>query len=368
MKILFYIHHLGGGGAERVTSIVANELVKRGHDIHIVHFVEYGDDWFPLDERIHLHYMSPPWAKRKKRYGFRYGHLWELRQKIKEINPDVCISVLPHNYWRLMLAMIGLKIPLIASDHQNTTYNVTKMEAFVRRHLYKYATAVTVLTKNDQKFMSKWMHNITVMYNPVSFPRLDYNTTRGNNILCVGRLWAFNQAKGFDRMIKMWGKISPKYPEWTLFILGDGGDDDFKYYIDLTKEENVENTVRFLGYRFDVQGWMSTCSIFALPSREEGFPCVLLEAMSQKCPPVAFEIHGNINEILTDGYDGYVVKDGDLDAFQEKLEYLMTHKKERERIANNAYESVLRFTPEKIADQWEEFLTGVVNKKKKKQI
>lgn len=347
MRIVFYIHHLAFGGAERVTTVIANELVKRGHNVDIIYCVNFKNG-YPLNKKINLHYVPM--------------RVLPLRKKIKELKPDVCISILPHNSFRLMKALIGLHIPQVMCDHQNVQYNTSKSGKFIRRYIYRFADAVTVLTKNDQKHIDKWCHNTVVMYNPLSFPRLQQNMGISKTVLCVGRLNAYKMAKGFDRIIKIWGKIAHKYPEWMLIIAGSGEQEDFEYYNNLINEEHVEDSAKLIGFKPNIQDWMATSSIFALPSREEGFPCVLTEAMSQKCACVAFEIHGNINEILTDGYDGYVVKDGDLDAFQEKLELLMDNEEERKRIADNAYESVLRFSPEKIADQWEEMLLNLVKK------
>ena len=353
MRIVFYIHHLAFGGAERVTTVIADELVRRGHNVDIIYYSKYKNkSRYPLNEKINLHYVDI----------FKWKGLLRLRRKIKELHPDVCVSVLPLNSFRLMIALIGLHIPQVMCDHQNVQYNTTKSGKFIRRYIYRFADAVTVLTKNDQKHIDKWCHNTVVMYNPLSFPRLEQDMGISKTVLGVGRLGAYNKAKGFDRIIKIWGKIAHKHPDWMLRIAGTGHKEDYEYYNNLIKEEHVENSAELIGFKKNIQAWMATSSIFALPSREEGFPCVLTEAMSQKCACIAFEIHGNINEILTDGYDGYVIKDGDLNAFQEKLEFLMDNEEERQRIADNAYESVLRFSPEKIADQWEEMLLNLVKK------
>jgi glycosyltransferase involved in cell wall biosynthesis len=138
--------------------------------------------------------------------------------------------------------------------------------------------------------------------------------------------------------------------------------------LDFLKEvaelENVKDSVDFLGFRKDIKEIMSRSSIFALPSRDEGFPCVLLEAMSQGCAPVAFEIRGNIKEIITDGYDGFLIPDGNLKMFAEKLDELIDKEDLRKKFRENARISLKRFEPEKIVDQWVEMFQEVIKKKK----
>lgn len=341
MKILFYIHHLGNGGAERVTAVIANELNRIGNQVSICMHHNSANS-YTIDSGIDLKYL--PEVCRAKRY-------LTIRRFIKVLKPDVIIAVMPYNFVTMLIATLGLKIPLIASDHTNFQWNAVWKLKFIRYYLYRFADVVTILSHNDQKFMETRLHNMKVMYNPLSFPRLKKSVIRKKNILCVGRISVWD-VKGFDLAIQMWGRIAKKYPDWTLEIAGEGEKKDLDYLEALTRENNVYEQTHFLGFCQNIKEIMSHSSIFVLSSRVEGFPCSLLEAMSQGCAAVAFEIHGIIEEIISNGKDGYIIKDGDLDSFSSIVEKLIADEELRIAIGNEAIKSVKRFEVENIGQEW----------------
>ena len=354
MKIFFYIHHLGNGGAERVTSVLANELSRIGNDVTIC-MQHHNNNGYATGEKVSLDFL-PQGSSRFKRF-------LNLRAAVKKNAPDVIIAVMPYNYMSIKLATLGMGIPVIVSDHTNFHWNANRLLKFIRYYLYRFATIVTVLSNNDKKFMEHRLHNMRVMYNPLSFPRLEKRTERRKNILCVGRVSVW-EVKGFDLIIRIWGKIADRHPDWTLEIAGDGNENDFNYLKSLAEENGVINRMNFLGFRSDIVDVMSHSSIFALSSRIEGFPCSLLEAMSQGCASVAFDIHGIINEIITDGNDGLIVSDGDLDTYGKKLEQLMDNEELRYTLGHNSIESTKRFEPETIGQEWMNLLTSIVSVQK----
>lgn len=350
MRILFNIYFIGVGGAERVTSILVNELAKRGHDIHLVVHSKIEPE-YPINDDIHFYRLGE----------HKYDQLKEI---IVDVQPDIIVAVTNFDMIHYILMDLSSDIPTIASDHTNFQKETSSFTHHIRFYYYTFADVVTVLTENDKEFMKDTLHNMKVMYNPLTFPRLDHKVERRKSILCVGRISAWD-VKGFDNMIRMWGKIAHKHPDWCLEIVGDSAEEkDYLTLLNIVQEENVSDSVYFLGWCDDVDMIMQKCSIFALSSREEGFPCVLLEAMSQGCTPVAFAIRGNINEIITDGEDGFVVPDGDFDTFIKKLEELMDNEDLREQMGEKAIASMERFEMNKIVDKWEELLIDTVNKKK----
>ena len=351
MKVLFYISTISFGGAERVTVNIANELSKRGYDIYII-IDKQIENSYDLYNNIHLIKLN----SNKKEV------VENLKKQLISIKPDVIIGVLPYAFERLLNANKDLNIPIIASDHSNFHFFHNEHHKFIRTELYNSADVTTVLTKTDYEYMKDRLHNMKVMYNPLTFPRLVEPVNKEKKILCMGRLNAW-KLKGFDTMISIWGNIARRFPDWTLVIAGDDKDSgDMEKLKWMAENAGITNHIQFLGWVKDVDKLMQRCSIFALPSRTEGFPCVLLEAMSQGCAPIAFSIGGNINEIITNDIDGYVVPDGNLTLFVAKLCKLMKYKDERDRLSQNAIKSMERFEIDKIGDEWEKLLTDVVKK------
>ena len=357
MKILFYISVLGGGGAERVISVVSNGLVKRGHDVHII-ISAYSEKDYSYDKKIKITCLPRPTDN-----DLKMNYLKDLRKLVEEIHPDVMVGVVHLDFYRLWEATKGLGIPIVASDHNNFHKNSSVKIKYVRYYLYNFADVTTVLTQNDFEYMKHKLHNMVVINNPLSFPILEEDTEKEKTILCCGRFDVW-YVKGLDLMIRIWSMIAKNHPDWKLQIAGTGKDDIIDFIKHLTDLDNVSDSVEFLGYRKDIKEIMSKASIFVLSSREEGFPCVLTEAMSQGCAPVAFDIRGNIKEIITDGEDGYIVPDDDLEMFAKRLEELIDNEETRKKFRENARVSLKRFEPEKIVDQWEKILTDLVEKKK----
>ena len=93
-------------------------------------------------------------------------------------------------------------------------------------------------------------------------------------------------------------------------------------------------------------------SLFVLGSRYEGFGLVLTEAMSCGVPPVSFACPTGPRDIITDGLDGLLVKNGDIAGLAEKICYLIENEDIRREMGRNARESVKRFKKENIMSQW----------------
>ena len=139
-------------------------------------------------------------------------------------------------------------------------------------------------------------------------------------------------------------------PEWELVVVGGGGQET-------VLKEFVQNhrlvNVRFEGYQKDTAEYFKTASILAAPSRREGFPMVLLEAMSHGCVPVCFGSFSAVHGIICDGQDGIVVSAFDEFCFCDALRKLMTNGSLLSRCASNARGSSKRFAPENVLPKWE---------------
>ena len=359
MNIFFFIHHLGNGGAERVTSVLANGLAANGHKVTIGVYASRSN-LYELHSNVTIkqvdsYYMSGLFAKIRKYQG--------IRKLILQSSPDVIIAVMPFNYIAAKIASLGLSIPIVVSDHTTFSWNPTFKLKFIRYYLYAFADAVTVLTKRDKEMMSSYLHNTKVMYNPLSFPITNKAVlNRKKNIISVGRLSVWN-VKGFDLLLESWAQIHSNYPEWVLKIAGDGDASDYEFIRNKTIALGIEHRVELLGFISNIKDVLEESSIFALSSRIEGFPCSLIEAMSQGCACVSYSINGIIKEIITDGEDGYIIEDGDVVSFSSAIEKLILDENKRNSIGEQAKISMQKLNAAYIITQWELFLKTVIDKK-----
>lgn len=361
MKILVITDQFQRGGADRVASVMCNELFSRGHDLHIIADTITSKVSYPLDERIPIHQIvATPKSNSKKDILAKWVNIIKsIRKYSATLKPDAIITIASRMYLCTLIAT-RKKYPLFVADHTSFGRKQHPLIDLIRYHLYAYADGISILTKKDEALLGEKYPQKRVIYNPLSFPCLTERTVRKNNILCAGRLEVW-KIKGFDIIISIWAKIANKYPKWTLEIAGDGTSDAQRYIQELVRKSGLTGRVHLLGYVSDMKMLYSETSIFALPSRVEGFPMVLMEAMSQGCACVAFSIGGASDEMMEND-SGFLIPDDDIEAFSQALETLITYKEKRDSLSENAIRSISKFSVKTFGDEWERFLTDRIKK------
>ena len=124
---------------------------------------------------------------------------------------------------------------------------------------------------------------------------------------------------------------------------------------------NLGLNVKFLGHTSDVIKLYSEAKIFVLSSRSEGLSNVLIESGAFGCARLGSDTVG-ARELINDGTDGLIFKNGDANDLKDKLEMLLKDKNLRQKLAKNARESANLFSKENIIKQWREFIKKVVSK------
>lgn len=363
MKLLIINDQFENGGAGRVTATMCCELIRRGYDIDIVTDNINFSIRYALPENIIIH--SVEFISQKKGGFSRVLSLFKtackIRPIIKKVKPDVILAIQGNGFIRTFIANRRTGIPVIAVDHTSFARKMDMINTFTRHYLYKYADGLSILTKRDEKLLGDKYPQKRVIYNPLTYPLLNEATVRQKTVLCVGRfdIW---KIKGFDLIVDMWSKLSQSHPDWKLVFAGTGKEESVNYIKGLAHQLKLDDKVQFLGQVDDMQTLYSHSGIFALPSRIEGFPMVLLEAMSQGCPCVAFNIGGASEEMIENGA-GFVIEDGDLQSFKNALSELMDNDEKRNLYSLKSVESASRFTVKCFGDAWEQMIKDTLKNK-----
>ena len=161
----------------------------------------------------------------------------------------------------------------------------------------------------------------------------------------VGR---FTEQKDIDSLLKIWSLVHARHPDWTLEVYGDG---------DISAPGvQVHKPV----------SQMMTCymesSMLVLTSRYEPFGLVLPEAMSCGLPVVAFDCPYGPGEIITDGVDGFLIKNRDVKAFADRVCQLIEHPELRTRMGQAGIRSSQRYRADVIMPRWKVFFERVCQK------
>ena len=359
MKLLFYIHTMQGGGAERVMSVICNELAERGHDVRLAVDTSY-PIVYPLNGNVDVIDISLN-GKQKKLTDNIPARIKRIRRVAKEVRPDVVVSFMIPMTVLVVLALAGLKIPVIASEHTN--FQKTRMSTWkkaLRLFMLRFADRVAILTQSDFDYLGRKLPGKIVMPNPLSYPIYEKEIMpRKKNILAAGSVSRW-YIKGFDDLIGIWSEIAPLYPEWTLDIAGGGKEADFDYLRNIAATNGIEDRVNFMGFVGNIDDVMRQSSIFALSSRHEGFPMALVEATSQGCACVSYDCKTGPCEMIVNEKSGLLVPDRNKEEFKQALIRLIENEELRKKLSQAGRREVKRFAPDIIADRWEELFKEVV--------
>lgn len=347
MKLLFYIHAISGGGAERVLSTVVNRLIVEGKEIVLATDVNYPFA-YNIDKRVKIVNMYED-----VHVGLISGAL-QLRKNIRRIakqeKPNIIVGFLSALGCMVTASTLGLGIPVVVCEHTNISRFLGHALNIKRKLLYPLATCVTVLTRYDYCLLRKKLNNVVYLPNPVPLDRKELPQRRNKVVLAVGRVNQWN-VKGFDNLIKCWSQLCNDFPDWRLQIAGDGDDKSLSFLNQLILETNTVN-VEFLGFRKDVNSLMQTSEVFCLSSRVEGLPMALIEAMNAGCCCVSFDVKTGPREIIVNNKSGLLSEDQNNKDLTNKLRLVLSNEDLRHSLAANAPSSVEKYSIDRVIRRW----------------
>jgi glycosyltransferase involved in cell wall biosynthesis len=361
MKVVLVISSLSSGGAERVMSMMANYWAEKGWDVTLVTFAEISTDFFPISQRIKRTGLGllKPSANILQSLTNNVQRILSLRKTITELSPQVVISFMDITNI-ITLAAVGKAFPVIVSERVDPRYvELGAMRNFLRRQLYPYAAAVVLQTDTVATWAGQFVSHkkIKIIQNPL-LQSGDTSSSVGNvslaekTVLAIGRL---TEQKGFDLLINAFSSVC--LDGWQLLIVGEG--DDRPQLEKLIKSQGMEGRITLVGRVSNVQQYLEKASIFVLSSRFEGFPNVLLEAMSGGLPVISFDCPSGPGDIINDGEDGLLVPSGDVGSLATAMSRLMADEQMRRRLGKKAEFVRERFAIDHIMGQWERVLEGL---------
>lgn len=355
-KVLILIDQMETGGAGRVTSTLLPGLIEKDYEVVIALDNKNAKKFYSIPDVVKQVYIP---IKGVMHVGIKQIKLIIATRKIiMQERPDVIIAVTFFPFFYAHYAALGTGTPIIAYDHTSFGRNMGRFVNWIRYELYGKADKLIILTEKDRKLLGEKFPSKEVVYNPLTYPITRYSIKRNKTVLCAGRIDSWD-VKGFDRIIEIWSHLAPKYPDWKLQIAGSGSQKKIDELKKMAFNSKVDKQIEFLGQISDMTSLYATTSIFALPSRVEGFPMVLLEAMSQGCICCAFEMGGAVKEMMSSS-SGSIVKDNELLMFEQELEKLMDQYPNYSKYQESGYRDASRFTCETFYCQWDKIIQSLL--------
>ena len=366
MNILFFIHSMHSGGAERVTANLANHWVEKGWQVTVVTLTSTAQDFYqlhPAVQRIALDLAGQSGGVLAAIVN-NLRRVRALRRVLQQVQPDVALAMMSTANILLALAAMGLKNLVTVGSERIYPPRIPLGLAWetLRAYFYGHLYAVVALTEESATWLREHTRAryIPVIPNAVSWPlpmQAPYLSfpERANGqyvLLVVGRLAG---QKGFDLLLPAFQNLAPCFPDWQLVILGDGPDRPaLKAQI---ASAGLADRISLPGRAGNVGQWYAAADLYVMSSRFEGFPNTLVEAMGYGVPAISFDCDTGPRDIIRHGADGLLVPTGDIRALEAALRRLMTDKDLRMCFRTRAVEVRERFSLERIARIWEDIFS-----------
>ncbi|MGH3665455.1 MAG: glycosyltransferase family 4 protein [Egibacteraceae bacterium] len=388
MKVRFLIANAypGGGGTIRTTLNMANALAERGHDVEVISVLRRRKKaMVHVVPRVQLRPLvdTTPWAttgrwphvlpgprRRAREWALarpsRLIHQQDSRHStfnamtdlrllhfLRSVRDGVLIATRPG----LNLAVARYARPSvvrIGQEHLHLGRHRPKLREAITRY-YPRLDALATLTPTDAKAYEKLLGNDPrIVAMPNAAPDMGGVRAALDNKIVVGA-GRLTRQKGFDRLIPAFAQVAAKHPDWQLRIFGSGDEQErLQGQID---ELGVGANVSLMGFTRQLPQELGKASVYALSSRFEGFPMVLLEAMSCGLPVTSFDCPTGPSDLVTHGSDGLIVPKGDVDGMAAAIIELVEDDTRRKAMGAAAFETAAEYQTPVLAQRWEALFT-----------
>ena len=375
MKIVYSTESITrNGGIQTVTIVKANSLAEiEGNEVYIIVPHINGSSPRSISPKVHLINLDIQdyWVPVYKQSARNRKYKGLLQEKLESIGPDIVVSTGLQDRNFLPRIKVTSNPVFIREIHLMSSYRRLMAEGLKENLLSLWSEfldyrlsinrydRIMILTEEDRR--RNWAGNSKAicMPNPITVSSNERSSLNAKKAIAVGRL---NNEKHFDALIKAWRIVADRYPDWTLDIWGGNGPlhDELK---SLITNLHLEGHVFLRGETPNISAKMAESSMIVSTSVTEGMPLVLLEALASGLPVVTFNYKYGADEIVTEGYNGFIVEEDDLDALAERICRLIENDQLRKEMGDNAIVSSRRFRPEVIASRWMDLFQSLRSEK-----
>lgn len=178
-------------------------------------------------------------------------------------------------------------------------------------------------------------------------------------VVTVARL---SPEKQQEHIIAAWPQILKKVPDAKLDLWGYANDNYDKKLKKQVKDLGLESSIHFRGYTNNVAKIDEEAQLMVLPTRVEGLSIALVEAESHGLPAIANDVKYGPSDIIIDGKDGLLTKDGDINGLAKAVISLLTDEKRMAEMSKNAYEDCKRYSGPNVMKLWQKIIDNMNEK------
>ncbi|MBP3942156.1 glycosyltransferase family 4 protein [Sphingobacteriaceae bacterium WQ 2009] len=376
MKIVYCINGTyNSGGMERVLANKVNFLTNFGYDVTIITCDQRGlNHFFKINENVKhidlgINYVTTVDKNiitKSAAYFYKQAiHKQRLASELIKLKADVVVSMYDNDAAFLYKINDGSKkiLEIHFSRFKRLQYNRTGILGYIDKYrskldfdlVQKYAKFI-VLTKEDKSYWGD-LTNIEVIPNSNSFETDKITNPHQKQVIAVGR---YDYQKGFEDLINSWKAVHKLHPTWKLAIFGNGPlKDNLQLLID---QLALSSVVELCPSVKNIEEEYLKSSILAMTSKYEGLPMVLLEAQVCGLALVSYTCKCGPKDIITDGVNGKLVSEGNIQEFSDKLITLIENEQLRTQMGIAAKENSKNYKEELVMHRWVNLFQQIISK------
>ena len=357
------------GGTDKMLTNKANYLAENGYDVTIITEAQMGrEPVFPLSPKVkHIDIgldfnkqYTQSFLHRIYTY-FIYIRIYKTRLKniLYEIKPNIVITTMGRSLdfiTNINDGSIKIGEAHTTKEHLRSLHLMEQkgglhklLAKAIRKKQISNAKKLSALVLLTPEDANNWK-DVTKTYVIPNFVEvIPQNIAKHNNkrAITVGR---YNDAKGYEYLVKAWKYVNLYHPDWILDIYGSGElHDNVKEWI---KDAQLENVMIMHEPTDDIMQKYMDSSICVISSRYEGFSMTIIEAMACGVPCVSFDCPFGPRNIIKNGEDGILVEYLNSQSLGENICRLIENEDYRHKLGREAKENVKRFSKDAIMLQW----------------
>lgn len=363
MRLLFAARAIDGmaGGVERMVIALANEMAARGHEVGLVTWD--GRDaqaFYPISPAIQWHKIDIGSTTTKATPLTRVRRAIAVRRLVRRFQPDVITAFQGGPFKALRLYCYGINVPMIVAERNAPTiYDHTSAGEKGRREAFRAYGMARFLVVQCEAYRE--MHPVHLQEKLFAIPNPVYPaqaraaphipSAEGRyRLLSVGRLC---YQKNFESLIMAFSRLETRFSSWDLSIIGEG--EGRKQLDALIRRKHLSSRILLPGATKSISAYYVASHVFCLPSRWEGFPNALAEALAHGLPAVGYAECAGTNVLIEHGSTGLLAAgNGDPESLSYALAEMMEDAAKRRAMGDTAISAMARFAPDIIMDRWED--------------
>ena len=388
-KVLFLIHTLGVGGAEKVLVDTVNQLSKT-MDVTVMTVIDTGAFKEKLSSNVRYRtifslpkkykndssgsLLSNKSSLMKKFFVFFYQIIWRfmptklIYNKFIKDNYDVEVAFLEGITAKCLRHSKNKKVVWIHVDLLNENKS-DKVFHSIKDQKKCYASFDKVICVSEvvkKQFVSKYgdlNNSVSVLYNPINKKDIVEKSLEkvedliiDNSICNIATIGRLSPQKGYDRLIEVVKRLVDLNYKFKLYIIGVGP--LYDEFIEKVNTLSLNNYIEFLGFKKNPYKYITKCDFFVCSSYAEGFSTVVSEASILEIPTVTTDCSG-MKELFLNNEYGYIVENNTDDLF-EGVKYFLDNKKVIKNYKNKLVELGSRFDIEKSVKEIEDMLHEII--------